>query len=68
MNESFENQYFNTSKISLRDNYRRRFLLGHELYIRLCLLDDIFTYEILDIGTVVDMYVFCVETIDFSTY
>ncbi|KGQ84687.1 hypothetical protein MG5_04386 [Candida albicans P57072] len=58
MNESFENQYFNTSKISLRDNYRRRFLLGHELYIRLCLLDDIFTYEILDIGTVVDMYVF----------
>lgn len=58
MNESFENQYFNTSKISLRDNYRRRFLLGHELYIRLCLLDDIFTYEILDIGTVADMYVF----------
>ena len=56
MNESFENQYFNTSKISLRDNYRRR-LLGHELYIRLCLLDDIFTYEILDIGTA-DMYVF----------
>ena len=56
------------ARFLLRDNYRRRFLLGHELYIRLCLLDDIFTYEILDIGTVADMYVFCVEIIDFSTY
>ncbi|CAX41788.1 conserved hypothetical protein [Candida dubliniensis CD36] len=56
MNGSLENRYFKTSNTSLRDNYRRRFLLGHELYIRLCLLDDIFTYEILDIGTVADIH------------
>ncbi|EMG47958.1 hypothetical protein G210_1573, partial [Candida maltosa Xu316] len=33
-----------------------QYRLGHEFYIRLCLLDDIFKYEILDIDTITDMY------------
>ncbi|MCP8717164.1 MAG: hypothetical protein M5E90_07070 [Asgard group archaeon] len=40
-----------------KDLNHRQYFLGHEVYIRICLLDEIFKYEILDINTIIDMYV-----------
>ncbi|RCK64883.1 hypothetical protein Cantr_00781 [Candida viswanathii] len=44
------------SNMIFKDRQHRQYYLGHEIYIRICLLDEIFKYEILDINTIIDVH------------
>lgn len=55
-NSTTDKQLVKIHNMIFKDLNYQQYYLGHEIYIRICLLDEIFKYEILDINTICDIH------------